>query len=63
MARGRVVRIAVLHLDFKRTMGSKTREAPTKRNKVSEMGVMIPVSFSDAKNDPAARVVASKASK
>jgi hypothetical protein len=63
MALGKVGNIFALHLDLKRTTGSNIRDAATKRNSVNENGLIIPASFSDAKNDPATRVVASNTRK
>ena len=59
MALGRVVNTSLLHRGFENIIGDNINPAPMKRSNVREIGLIIPASFSEAKNDPATRIVAS----
>ncbi len=63
MALGKVVSILFRHFFLDITIGINNTEAPIKRSSVSEKGLIMPARFSDAKNDPATRMVASKTNK
>jgi hypothetical protein len=58
MALGRVGNMLLLHRGLKDMIGSNINAAPIKRSNVRENGLIIPASFSEAKNDPATRIVA-----
>ena len=58
-ALGSVRRMAFRLARLTKTKGNSKSAAPENRNNVSENGLMMPANFSEARNEPATKIVAS----